>query len=61
MDPVYRPIPATAKYTGLAECFIRKGVKDGTIPAIKVGKKYMVNVPLLLENLNAEIEARANG
>lgn len=56
---VFMSIPETAKYTGLATCFLRKGIKAGEIPAINAGKKYLVNVPLLLEKLNKESEARA--
>ena len=56
---VYMSIPETAKYTGLAVCYLRKGIKDGTIPVIMAGKKYLVNVPLMLEKLNAESEARS--
>ena len=55
---VFMSIPETAKYTGLAACYIRKGVKAGEIPAINAGKKYLVNVPLMLEKLNKESEAQ---
>lgn len=58
MTPVYMSIPETAKYTGLAACFIRKGVKAGDIPAINAGKKYLVNVPLMLQKLNDQSESR---
>ena len=56
---VFMSIPEAAKYTGLAACFIRKGVKDGTIPAINAGKKYLVNIPLMIEKLNKESEQRS--
>ena len=58
--PVYMTIPETAKYTGFAECFIRKSVKEGTAPAIMIGKKYMVNVPLWLKQLEDQSERRKN-
>ena len=59
--PVYMSIPDAAKYTGLAACFIRKGIKEGTIPAITAGKKYLVNMPLMLARLDAESEAGGGG
>lgn len=61
MTPVYMSVPDAAKYTGLAACFIRKGIKAGTIPAIVAGRKYLVNIPLTLEALNAQSEARKAG
>lgn len=54
MTPVYMSIPEAAKYTGLAMCFIRKGIKSGDIPAINAGKKYLVNVPLMLAQLEEQ-------
>jgi hypothetical protein len=33
---------------------LRNGCKDGTVPHIKSGKKYLINVPALLRMLNAE-------
>ncbi len=54
MSTIFMSIPDTARHTGLAECFIRKGIKAGNIPTIKSGKKYLVNVPLMLERLNAQ-------
>lgn len=32
------------KFTGLSRDFIYKGLHDGTIPSIKCGKNYKVNV-----------------
>lgn len=56
----FQTIPEAARSTGLSQYFIRNGCKAGTVPHIVVhgpkGKapgKYMVNVPLLLEQLNA--------
>ena len=55
------PAPATpfqsvtdaAKTTGLSTFFLRRGLRDGTIPHIKSGNKYLINIPRLLEVLNA--------
>ena len=56
----FQTIPEAARSTGLSQYFIRNGCRAGTVPHIVVhgpkGKspgKYMVNVPLLLEQLNA--------
>ncbi len=40
--------------TGLSNKFLRQGCKNGTIPHIMVGNRYMVNVPALLAKLNRE-------
>ena len=40
--------------TGLSQYFLRKGCKNGSIPHIKSGPTYYVNVPALLAQLNAE-------
>lgn len=39
--------------TGLSMFFLRKGIKEGRIEAIQSGTKYLVNMPRLLEALNA--------
>ena len=40
--------------TGLSQCYLRKGCKDGSIPHIKSGCTYYVNVPALLKKLEVE-------
>lgn len=50
----YMSIRETAKMTGLGESFVRKGVKNKIVPGFYVageGSKFMVNVPMLLEQL----------
>lgn len=50
----YMSIRETAKLTGLGESFVRKGVKNKTVPGFYVageGSKFMVNVPMLLKQL----------
>lgn len=44
-------------YTGLSVYSLRNGVKDGTIPHITRGTKYLINVPLLLDLLDRESKA----
>lgn len=53
---VYHSIRETAKLTGLSEYFIRQLHKTGAVPGIYSGKKFLVNVPSLLESLNTSIE-----
>lgn len=53
---VYHSIRETAKLTGLSEYFIRQLFKAGAVPGIYSGKKFLVNVPSLLESLNASTE-----
>lgn len=51
----FQTINAAARITGLSRDFIRKGVKAGTIPALKVGDGagvYMVDVPRFLDQLH---------
>lgn len=40
--------------TGLSMYFLRQGCKDGTIPHIRSGATYYVNVPALLEKLDEQ-------
>ena len=40
--------------TGLSMYYLRQGVKAGTIPHLRSGEKYLINVPLLMEKLDAE-------
>ena len=35
--------------TGLSQYFLREGCKNGTVPHIKSGRKYMININQLLE------------
>ena len=55
----YKSLRETAFLTGLSVGFLRTGCKSGKIPHVKVGQEYRVNMPLLLEQLEAE--ARAAG
>ena len=55
IDPAaaFQPINGAARLTGLAASFIRKGVRDGTIPAIRVGAgAYMIDMKLFLAQLH---------
>lgn len=50
----YQSIVNTSTITGLSQHFIRQGIKDGTIPFIRSGTMYFVNVAGLLNKLDAE-------
>lgn len=49
---IFYSIRSAATETGISQDFLRKGCRNGTIPHIKCGAKYLVNVPLLLEQIN---------
>lgn len=50
----YQSINNTAYLTGCSRGYIRAGCKSGAIPHIMCGKDYRVNVPLFLQQLEAE-------
>lgn len=51
MSTPFLKINEACKVTGLSQYFLRKGCKDGTIPHIKSGPVYFVNVQALLKSL----------
>lgn len=55
IDPAaaFQPINGAARVTGLAASYIRKGVREGTIPAIRVGAgAYMIDMKAFLSQLH---------
>ncbi len=54
VEKVYYSVKETALKTGLSQKYLRAGLSDGTIPHIRSGNKYLINLPLLLERLNQE-------
>lgn len=44
-------IREAATVTGLSPFYLRKGCRDGSIPHVKSGTVYLVNVPALLKKL----------
>lgn len=50
----FMTLKETCQHTGLSVYSLRQGVKDGTIPHVVRGGKYLVNVPMLLERMNQE-------
>lgn len=51
---IFCTVKETCDRTGLSQFYIRRGCAAGTIPHVKSGSKILVNVPLLIEWLNAE-------
>lgn len=39
--------------TGLSAYFLRQGCRDGSVPCVRSGKTYYINIPALLEQLGA--------
>ena len=58
MTPFLR-IPDACKATGLSQFALRRGCKDGTVPHIKAGTVYLVDVEALLKKLHEEAAANA--
>ena len=52
----YQKIPDACRTTGLAQAFLRKGCRDGTVPHIRSGKTYYINVPALLDKLAMQMD-----
>lgn len=54
-------IRSAAQATGLSQIFLRAGCRDGSIPHIRAGVKYLVNMPLLLAQLDAASAGQKEG
>lgn len=46
--------------TGMSQYWLRRGCKDGTIPHIRSGPTYYINVPALLEQLGVPPQTGAS-
>lgn len=53
--PPFQKIIQAARTTGLSQFFLRAGCRDGTVPHIKSGTTYFINIPALLEKLGLEV------
>lgn len=56
----FMKIGAASMATGLSQYFLRQGCKNGTVPHIKSGTVYLVNVAKLLRQLDVEGGADAD-
>lgn len=54
----FMKIKDAVKATGLSANYLRSGCIDNSIPHILCGTAYLVNVPALLEKLDAESRKR---
>jgi len=50
----FMSVQAAAKATGRSEFSIRQGLRNGTVPHLKEGTKYLVDVPAMLEMMHEE-------
>ena len=50
----FQKISEACKTTGLSQYYLRKVCRDGSIPCVKSGKTFFVNVPALLKQLGVE-------
>lgn len=57
-DAPFCSIVDAANRTGLSQFFLRNGCKDGSVPCVMSGRRYLVNVPALLRKLDATEEDR---
>ena len=51
-DAPFQRIPDACRITGLSMYYLRRGCIDGTVPHIKSGTTYLINIPKLLQKLN---------
>ena len=54
MEKPFQTVKETANTTGFSQFFIRNGVRAGTIPHIKVGEKFLINVPAFLQLMDEQ-------
>lgn len=57
----FQKIADACKSTGLSQRYLRKGCKDGSIPHIRSGTAYYINVPQFLRQLDAETAVHLDG
>ena len=53
----YQKINEAVQSTGLSAYYLRNGCKNGTIPHIRSGSVYYINVPALLQTLGTDDSA----
>lgn len=56
----YMTIRQTARETGLPEGTLRARLKRNKLPGLYAGSRYYINVPLLMEMLDAESRLNAS-
>lgn len=56
INPPFQKIPEACRTTGLSMYYLRRGCRDGSVPHIKSGTVYLINVPALLKKLGVTSE-----
>lgn len=51
---LFQSIRDACTTTGMSMSYLRRGIRAGSIPFVRAGEKYMVNVTLLLRKLDEE-------
>lgn len=54
---MFKSIAETSKATGLSQHFLYNGCRNGTIPCIKSGKKYLLIPEQVLEVLRPQVNS----
>ena len=50
----FQTIVDASRTTGLSQYYLRIGCRDGSVPHVKSGRTFLVNIPALLRKLDAE-------
>ena len=50
-NPPFQKIEDAVRSTGLSAYYLRRGCRDGSVPCVRSGRTYFINVPGLLEQL----------
>lgn len=65
IETPFQKISDACRTTGLSQYFLRRGIRNGTIPHVTVGAppncKYYVNVPALLKQLGVPFQFEGDG
>ena len=51
LEAPFQTIPNATRITGLSQAYLRSGCKNGTVPHVRSGSTFLVNVPALLRSL----------
>lgn len=52
-NPPFQKIEDAVRSTGLSAWFLRRGCRDGSIPCVRSGRTFYVNIPQLLQQFGA--------
>lgn len=55
-DPAkpFQSIAHASRISGISQYALRRGCRDGSLPHIRCGTSYLLNVPLLMKQLNEQ-------